>query len=802
MWTGKSHKRITSDPLVPISGSPPLLAAAVLGVLLVGFAIAYFSSASGLPESVDRKSYQPKTASVFYAGDGSVLGMFYNERRFPVTLDAVPKHVQDAFVAVEDARFFSHSGIDPVGIMRALIKNLQMGNFVQGGSTITQQTARSILLTRERTIYRKLREMILALRIERNNSKVQILETYLNEIYLGRGAYGIEAAAQSYYKKGTSDLTLSEAAYLAGLAANPSKYSPERGEMAEARRKYALDAMLKLNSISQDDYEKASKQRPVFATSAPERATKESYFTEAARRYVISKHGEKALYEGGLQVWTTVDTDLQNKAEEAILKGVRAWEQRHGRPPGLVKRLSAAEVEEMKSSPPETDLKPGSTVQAVVVSGGESRRRSRRPERKYELTVMLKGGQLYEVETEGQVPYRKNDLLTFRVLEMTEEGPLLEHDDLPPVQGALVSIENATGYVKVLVGGNGGDRAGFNRALQAFRQPGSAFKPIIYSAALEWGRYDPRTTIIDEPIAVKSGPYDAEWIPENPDGSFQGPISVRDALVRSRNVPAVKVMMDLGPEAIGQMARNMGIKSPVRDSLTSALGASEISPLELTSAYSVFPNMGVRVTPVLIRKVTDRHGNVLEDNTVTPLNVAERARKDIEAGVCVAAPKSLEVEQKRPELPNPYPSRPVFSCKAFESERTNMVRVMRPQTAYLMLSMLREVTTSGTASYARRMGRSDIGGKTGSTNDYSDAWFIGFTPGYTTGVWIGHDSRISLGTKEYGAKAALPVWMEYMSYALRREKPRNWPTIAGTERRVSMAPCNKGCTRCLREVWI
>ena len=351
-----------------------------------------------------------------------------------------------------------------------------------------------------------------------------------------------------------------------------------------------------------------------------------------------SKYGENALYEGGLQVWTTVDTDLQTKAEEAILRGVRAWEDLHRRPPGLVTRLSPAEFEEMKASAPETDLKPGSSVQAVVVSGGEVKKKSRGTKGLYELTVMIQGGQLCKVKIEGELPYRKNDVLTFKVLKVPEGVPVLEHDPLPPVQGALVSMKNHTGYVKALVGGTGADKAGFNRALQALRQPGSAFKPVIYSAALEWGRYDPRTMIIDEPIAVKTGPHDPVWIPENPDGGFQGPLSVKDALVKSRNIPAVKVMMDVGPEAISQMARNMGIKSPVRDSLTSTLGASEVTPLELTSAYSVFPNMGVRVTPVMIRKIVDRHGNVMEDNTVTPLNVAERARKDIEAGICVAPP--------------------------------------------------------------------------------------------------------------------------------------------------------------------
>lgn len=287
--------------------------------------------------------------------------------------------------------------------------------------------------------------------------------------------------------------------------------------------------------------------------------------------------------------------------------------------------------------------------------------------------------------------------------------------------------------------------------------------------------------IIDEPIAVKMGSSQPEWIPENPDGRFQGPLSLQTALVKSRNIPAVKIMMDLGPEAVAQMAANMGIKSPIKENLSSALGASEVSPLDLTSAYSVFPNMGVKATPILVKKITDRAGNVLEDNTVKPLNVVERAKNDIKNRVCVAPPKSLESKQSQAEWLDDSPLELQPACRTFETGGPNIVRVMSPQTAYLMLSMLREVTVSGTASSVSKMGRMDLGGKTGTTNDYTDAWFVGFNPRYTTGVWIGFDTRDSLGNKEFGAKAALPVWMEYMSYALRSDKASGWPPPPGIE---------------------
>lgn len=473
MRTGSTDKTITSEPLRPVSAVPPLLWIVVVSAVVVGVIAAYLAIAAGLPESVDLKSYRPKTVSEFYAEDGSVLTLYYNERRFLVALDSVPKQVQNAFVAAEDTRFFSHSGVDPWGIVRALFKDLRTGNFAQGGSTITQQVARSIFLTKEKTISRKLREMILAVRIEHFNSKSQILETYLNEIYLGRGAYGIEAAAQAYFGKTIADLTISESAYVAGLASNPSKSTPENSEEAVARRDYVLNAMLKSNLISTAEFRQASEEKLTFVPNAPGRGSKKSYFTEAVRRYIISKYGEKALYEDGLRVWTTLEKDLQAKAEEAVVRGVRAWEERQGRPAGLVKRLSPTEFQEMKTSPSDANLTPGAFVQAVILSGREISAKTRRAPRSYELTVMLKGGENSEVLAESRRPYRKNDLVAFKVKKMDAGKPVLEHNPLPPVQGALVSIQNNTGYIRALVGGASGDKAGFNRAAQALRQPGS-----------------------------------------------------------------------------------------------------------------------------------------------------------------------------------------------------------------------------------------------------------------------------------------------------------------------------------------
>ena len=486
----RKYSEITPEPLRAPPRLAPVRNIEIALIIVVGLTALLISAKSSGP--IDLKSYHPKTASVLYASDGSLLGSFYSERRFSVALNTVPEHVREAFVATEDARFFSHLGIDPPAILRAFVTDIRKGTFAQGGSTITQQVARSILLTKEKTISRKLREVMLALRIERSNSKAQILETYLNQIYLGRGSYGIEAAAEAYFGKTTPDLTIGEGAYIAGLASNPSKYTPENPEKGEARRQYVLQAMLNLKYISESQYQQASGQKIEFIPAVPNYGPKKSYFTEAVRRYVVSKYGEKALYEDGVRVWTTVDPDLQRRAEEAVLHGARAWEQRHGRPAGLVKRLNPAEVQEIKSSAADSDLKRSASVQAVVVSSRPIKTKSKRRENQYQVAVMVKGGVIHTVQTHTGVPYWANDLVTFTVKEIAAGKPVLEQESVSPVQGALVSIENNTGYIRALVGGTGGDKAGFNRASQALRQPGSSFKPVLYSAALEWGKYDPQ----------------------------------------------------------------------------------------------------------------------------------------------------------------------------------------------------------------------------------------------------------------------------------------------------------------------
>ncbi len=791
-----------------LAAGVPILLICALGFGLLGTLIGgYLSFSEGLPKIPDLRRYRPKTVSTFYAEDGTVIGIFYHEKRFPIDLGSLPPHVVNAFLAAEDARFFSHSGVDPIGIVRALIKNVTTGTFAQGGSTITQQVTRNFLLTREKKPSRKIREAILAFRLEETLTKREILQLYLNEIYLGKGAYGIEAAARNYFGKNSRDLTIAEAALIAGLVPNPSKYAPHRNlDAALSRRASVLEGMLRNNFITEGQYRRAMADRPDFRENLPNTYQRAPYFAEAVRQYIVARYGEDRLYNEGLQVWTTCDLTLQKKASKSLVNGIRSWEKRRRRPLGLVRRLKSSETRAMLAAPAQETFEVGDVVEAVVLENKvakESRKKKKKKDesRSQECTLALRGGAEFSMPLPGKVRYRPNDLLHFKITKIDGSRLLLTPVTLPPVQGAVVCIENNTGYVRALVGGTEFERSRFNRALQAKRQPGSAFKPFVYTAALEWGHYGPQTVVVDEPIAVEVNPSEAEWIPANSDANFRGPLSLRQALAHSRNIAAVKVIMDVGIDATISMAKNMGIQSPLGRNLSLCLGASEVTPLELTSAYTVFPNMGMKVPSVLVKKVVDRFGNVLEDNTMPPLDIDR-----ITAQASETPPSSLPYgshqiaanwngSSRLPVQTGPrqrnWPTPDEGSKRGIESvlfgsfpgkavtSRAPAQRVLSPQTAYVMTSMLGEVCKSGTAGAVSRLGRKDLAGKTGTTDDCTDAWFVGFNPRYTTGVWVGYDTKTSLGPKEYGNVAALPVWMDFMKDVLGHSPSQGYPVPQG-----------------------
>ncbi|MFH1115316.1 MAG: PBP1A family penicillin-binding protein [Pseudomonadota bacterium] len=790
-----------------LGAGAPILLMSALGSGLLGTVVGgYLSFSEGLPKIPDLRRYRPKTVSTFYAEDGTVIGIFFREKRFPVALDSLPPHVINAFLAAEDARFFSHPGVDPIGMARAMIKNLVKRSFAQGGSTITQQVTRNFLLSREKNLPRKIRELILAYRLEKTLTKKEILQLYLNEIYLGMGAYGVEAAARNYFGKTSRELTIAEAALIAGLVANPSKFAPHKNlDAALSRRSFVLESMLRNRFISRAHYEEALADTPSLRESLPNTYQRAPYFAEAVRQYVTARYGEDRLYNDGLKVWTTCDLSLQRRASKALVKGIRSWEERHRRPAGLVRRLKASETRAMLEGSPPESLEVGDVVEAVVLEDKASKnlkkKKGTKENKPQEYSLALRGGARFSMPLTGKFRYGKNDLIHFKITKIDGSQLSLEPVTIPPVQGAVVCVENRTGYVRALVGGTQFERSRFNRALQARRQPGSAFKPFLYSAALEWGRYGPQTMVVDEPIAVEVNPTEPEWIPANSDGEFRGPVSIRQALAHSRNIAAVKIIMDVGIDSVVRMAGNMGIQSPLGKHLSLSLGASEVTPLEITAAYTVFPNMGMRIEPVLVKKVVDRFGNVLEDNTMEPLDIAEIVQQDAQTSPTprsygahpVAADRQVwsgipfrAVEGEENQPGSSHGERSVMEpllTRSFPSEavstRPPVRKVLSPQSAYLMTGMLSEVCRSGTASEVSRLGRRDLAGKTGTTDDCTDAWFVGFNPRYTAGVWVGYDTKISLGRKEYGNVAALPVWMDFMKDALGDAPSEGYPVPQG-----------------------
>jgi len=602
------------------------------GFLGIAALIYYFGQ--DLPDRLDLMSnYRPSVVSTVYDAHGLPIGEFYHQRRMVVPLERIPPHVIQAFLAAEDARFFKHKGVDLFAVFRASISNLRRGEIREGGSTLTQQLVRAFFLTPERTLKRKIREAILAYRVERNHTKEEILYLYLNQVYFGHGNYGIEAASRDYFGKGVKDLNLAQAALLAGLPRSPSRSSPYRDFFsAIERQRYVLRRMYKEEFITEAAYQE-SLQTPIRLTPAPLLNSQVApYFVEHVRQVIGERYGFDPLLQGGLHIYTSLDSSLQMAAQEAVRDG-----------------LDEVRLRLKKNTVP-----------------GDSRK--------------------------GEV------------------------------EGALLTLDPHTGMVKALVGGYNFSFSQYNRALQAKRQPGSAFKPIIYSAALEGGLSE-LTVIRDGPVSFKmaAGKY---WRPQNYEKRFVGPVTLRSALAHSLNSVSVKLVDRMGSDRVIRQARKLGIESPLEKNLSLALGTSSVSLLEMVRAYAVFANGGRLVEPMFITKVTDRDGKVLEEN-------------------------------------GPEPK-----------------QTLSPEISYVLTDMLKNVIQSGTGRAAAKLGH-HVAGKTGTTSDFRDAWFIGYTPSLIAGVWVGYDDFRSLGDKETGARTALPIWLSFMTAAGQGEQPEDFPVPEG-----------------------
>src|ERR1700733_6647559 len=679
-----------------------VLVAALVGAT-AGLLLVYTTD---LPQVDALEAYRPSSITEVYDSQGRVIGSFALQRRVVASYDDFPPVLRDALVSIEDKDFYRHSGINFFRIMGAAYRDIASGGKVQGASTLTMQLARNLFLSPDRSFHRKVQEAMLAIQIERRFTKTQIFTLYANQIFLGHGVYGFEAASEYYFSKPAKLLTLDEAAMLAGLPKGPGVYSPiNHPERAQKRRNLVINAMLEDGKITAAQAADA-RSAPLALHLAHDPNSLAPNFVEEIRRYLEAKYGADQVHEGGLKVYTSLDVDLQKAANQAVLDGLAAYERRHGWKERL-ENVLGPQTSLDKYSHPDWDEEPAVNgfIHALVTSstaGVASLKFGR-------YTAALAQADAAWTQQKLQDILKRGDICYVKILSLTPSGTAkvtLEQDS--GAEGALVAIDNATGGIEALVGGRDFNDSKFDRATQALRQVGSSFKPYVYTTVIDQGA-TPDDTILDEPVTfdTASGPYS----PHNYDEKFEGIITLRRALAQSRNIPALKLANKVGIKSVIEYAERFGITARLPPYLPVALGAAEITLMEQTSAYSVFPNDGVRVIPRYITRVTDYEGRVLEED---------------------------------------FPD-----VKDVISERT----------ARIMTSMLREVVLHGTGIAAARL-PFPVAGKTGTTNDFTDAWFMGFSPTMTCGVWVGYDEKKSLGPKETRAHAALPIWMNFMTVAM------------------------------------
>lgn len=832
-----------------------LIVTGIVGMLAM--ILVLFIMIQDLPELKTLADYNPSLVTEIYANDGRKIGEFFEEKRYIVSSEQIPQLVKDAFVSAEDDRFFEHIGIDFHGILRAAIANIKAGRVVQGGSTITQQVAKSILLSSERSFERKFKEAILASRMEQHLKKEEILFLYLNQIYLGHGAYGVAAAASNYFQKEVKDLTIAESALLAGLAQAPSKYSPlNNSSAARNRQVYVLNRMLQTGKINQEQFDLAKNEEIKLYQRKDINLEVAPYYVETVRQELLSKYGQDQLYKGGLQVTVAADYDLSVKARKSIQDGLYDLGQRQGYK-GPTDRIKVRDKDKMLELLKEVQLDLFiKKFKFVYLPIGDSEQYSGNDWKKYtydrakELEMfkddrdLLMVGETYkavvtkiekdkksarvlvgpiqavidvdtmrwakrirdgEFANRQQITYitealRVGDVIDVKVLKVPEVKELAEGkektekqqeaelvqvtlDQEWAAQSALISMEVNTGKVVAMVGGRNFEESEYNRVLQGARQPGSAFKPFLYAAALDKG-YTPASIIIDSPIIFENqGKQDLKWIPENHGERYYGDTTLRMALIKSRNVPTVKLLQDIQIPYLIDYAKNIGITEGLNPDLSLALGSNAISLMDLTKTYAIFPRNGLRIEPVYILSVKDRDGQILfehkqEDMEAAvaakwlALREAQREKERLSEAEDIASQEEpIEEPPQEEELPK---EEEVAAKEETEAEkRKNRVkaptfddpmRAMDERTAYIMTDLLQQVIQDGTGARAKVI-KKRVGGKTGTTNDFVDAWFVGFSPELVTGVWTGYDTPKSMGPGETGSRAALPSWTSFMQAA-------------------------------------
>ncbi|MBI2261980.1 MAG: penicillin-binding protein 1A [Caulobacterales bacterium] len=703
------------------------------GIALVGMVVAIYAAwlFHALPDASELADYRPATATRVYASDGTLIGEFSDERRIYVSYEQIPEQVVEAFLAAEDRNFFSHGGVDVSGLGRAMLKNVfnaATGRRLEGGSTITQQVAKNVLLTSESSINRKVKEAILANRLEATLTKPQILELYLNEIYLGYRSFGVAAAAYNYFGKSLDQLTPDEAAFLAALPKGPNNYHPKRHPAAaKGRRDWVLGEMEQSGFITEQELV-AARARPLVTQDAPRRAqyADADYFVEEARRRAHARFGPEEVNRGGYYMRTTLDPELQSAARNALMRGLENYDRRHGwrGPWGTTDFAEGWQEKALEGvRPPERRAWRAAAVESV--SGNTVR--VRRADDGSTGTLLAADAAWANANRQ----LRRGDLIF-----VEPSGGQFALKQVPAVNGALVAIEPQSGRVLAMVGGYSYALSSFNRATQAERQPGSAFKPFVYATALE-GDYTPASIVLDAPISFAGGANGERWTPENYSREYYGPQTLRRGLELSRNVMTVRLAQAVGMNNIVDLSKKMGVSDNLQPNLSVSLGAGETTPYRLTAAYAAFINGGRRVEPYLIELVQNRDGETI-------FRADDRRCRDC--------------------------GRP-FSGQESPRLEPRGTQVIDPITAYQMSSILEGVVQRGTGASARGLGRW-VGGKTGTTNEYRSAWFVGFSSDIVVGVFIGFDDNRPLGSGETGATGPVPVFTEFMQTALKKRPAR------------------------------
>lgn len=732
---------------------------------MIGVAGVFWHFGRGLPDYKQLVGYEPPTVTRIHAGDGSLLAEFAREKRAFVPISAIPKKVIKAFLSAEDKKFYEHHGIDFIGVARAVLTNLKrMGTNQRpvGASTITQQVAKNFLLTNEVSIDRKVKEAILAFRIERALSKDRILELYLNEIYLGLGSYGVAAAALNYFDRSLDKLTLPEIAYIAGLPKAPNNYHPTKNrKAANNRRNYVISRMMKDGHVSSESALAAKKAPIIIRSRGMAAVAKADYFVEEVRRELTERYGVEKLYGGGLSVRTTLDPHLQGLAEKVLRNGLITYDRRHGW------RGPLARLDKLKGWRGSLAMIPmpkgiadarSSWRKALVFSVTKTKAKIRFSDGKsgYIPLKELKWARAWLKDQKlGPRINRPGQVLKFLDVVLVEELKINDKENktlgdafglrqAPEIEGAIVAVDPHTGRILAMSGGFAFGRSEYNRATQAKRQPGSAFKPFVYLAAMEHG-YTPSSLVLDAPFVMDQGPGIGFWKPANYTKKFYGPSPLRLGVEKSRNLMTVRLAQVIGMDKIADYARRFGISSGMSQMLSMSLGAMETTLLDLTAAYGMLVNGGKKIIPTLIDRVQDRHGKTVFQH---------------ESRLCKSCSNLRWEGQRVPVIPD------------------NRISLADPRSAYQIVSMLEGVVQRGTGKRITTVGK-PLGGKTGTTNKSLDSWFVGFSPDLAVGIFCGFDQPRTLGRSETGASVAVPIFRDFMSSALKGKPPIPFRVPAG-----------------------